>query len=290
MNSNETTVSENTSINYEEAMDMLLKSLEKSEVFQLRRHITKMVLSVGGVLFVLNIFIMAHVISLIKDTSAIKEEIHGLQQMIIQQEETQPIVEEPIVEETVEDENADNTDNINEIAQEYFTVMTELMARQECTEDWYLDYKETVSEYSDIIGAPDRLEDVFTPDELTLFQKCVETETHGGTFWSKVNVANVILNRVNNPNKWANNITGVITAPNQFAYSNGAITESTKLAIEYAYQFADTTQGAEFFNTGDPNTGHNATRIYVFTDDIGHSFFKDATNYSSNDNDDDSVG
>lgn len=282
------------SLNYEEAMDMLLKSLEKSEVFQLRKHITKMILGVGAVLFALDIFIMGYIISLVDTTSAVKENITVLQQLAVQSEAQPPTVE-PIPEniETVSD---NSSNNMVSIAQEYYVVMNELMSRQECTEEWYIEYKALIDEYSDSVGEPDQLNQVFSESELALFYSCVETEVHGGSFAAKVNVANVILNRLNNEDKWGDTLTKVITSPNQFAYNRTSINESTKLAIEYAYQFPDTTQGAEYFNKGDASTGSNASLIYLFTDDAGHSFFKSKNKLDNDDvlinidDNDDSVG
>lgn len=277
MNSTDST---KPSINYEEAMDMLLRSMEKSEVFQLRRHITKMVLGVGAVLLIFDIFIMGQILTLVENVASMKENVGVLQQLAVQ--EVQPPVIEPIPEEETEQPIPDN-EQIVTIAQEYYVAMNDLMDRQECTEEWYLEYKALIDEYADSVGAPDDLTQVFTQEELNLFYACVETEVHGGSFASKVNVANVILNRLNNEDKWGNDLTTVITSPGQFTYHRTKIEDSTKLAVEYAYQFEDTTQGAEFFNSGSPNT---SSSTYLFTDEAGHSFYSGTkTNYITDDND-----
>lgn len=264
MNSNE--ISSKHQIDYEEAMNMLLKSMEKSEVFQLRKHITKIVLGMGAVLLVFDIFIMGYVMSLVENTTILKENVSVLQTLAVQ-EVTPPVVEHIPVEEA--EPVSDNNQMIS-IAQEYYIVMNDLMKRQECTEEWYLEYKALIDEYADTVGAPDDLTQVFSEEDLNLFYRCIETEVHGASFAAKVNVANVILNRMNNPNRWGDTLSEVITSPGQFAYGKTVISDTTKLAAEYAYQFEDTTQGAEFFNSGEPNKNSSS---YLFTDEAGHSFY-----------------
>lgn len=284
MDFNEITETNKHNINYEEAMDMLLKSMEKSEVFQLRQHITKIVMGVGAVLFAIDMFLMGYVVSLVDNTASIKADVTTLQQLAIQ--DTQPPVVEPIPPEEPKELESSAIDNkeIITIAQEYYVVMNDLMDRQECTEEWYLEYKALIDEYADIIGSPDDLTQVYSQDELNLLYSCIETETRGASFASKVNVANVIFNRLNNPDKWGSDLTTVIASPGQFAYHNVLVADDTKLAAEYAYQFEDTTQGAEFFNSGKPNP---SSPTYLFTDEAGHSFYsgeKTKTNYSTTEN------
>lgn len=273
------------SINYEEAMDMLLRSMEKSEVFQLRKHITKMVLGVGAVLLVFDIFIMGQLLTVVENQTSMKENVSVLQQLAVQ--DVQAPTVEPIPEEEVKpvidpEKLKEEYEQMVTIAQEYYVAMDALMDRQECTEEWYLEYKALIDKYADTIGSPDDLTQVFSQEELDLFYSCVETEVHGGSFASKVNVANVVLNRLNNEDRWGDSLTEVITSPGQFTYHRTNISDSTKLAVEYAYQFEDTTQGAEFFNSGSPNTNSNS---YLFTDEAGHSFYSGTkTNYISDDN------
>ena len=268
------------SIDYEEAMDMLLKSMEKSEVFQLRKHISKMVLGVGVILLIFDIFIMGQLLTIVENMTSMKENMGVLQQLAVQ--DVQAPVKEPIPEEEKDESVIEDTEQIATIAQEYYVAMNDLMARQECTEEWYLEYKALIDKYADTIGAPDDLTQVFSQTDLDYFYSCVETEVHGASFAAKVNVANVILNRLNNKDRWGDTITEVVTSPGQFTYHRTNITDTTKLAVEYAYQFEDTTQGAEFFNSGTPNTGSST---YLFTDDAGHSFYSGTkTNYEDTDN------
>ena len=58
-------------------------------------------------------------------------------------------------------------------------------------------YKDLVNEYSEWVEAPKTIYDVFSPDEIYLMQRCVETETFQRDFNSKCNVASVIFNRLN---------------------------------------------------------------------------------------------
>ena len=274
-------VSNKPSINYEEAMDMLLKSMEKSEVFQLRKHITKMVLGVGAVLLIFDIFIMGQLITTTENLASMKENVGVLQQLAVQ--DVQPPVVEPIPEdEQKPTTEVEDDDTMTSIAQEYYVAMNDLMDRQECTEEWYLEYKALIDKYADTVGSPDDLTQVFSDTDLNYFYSCVETEVHGASFAAKVNVANVILNRLNNEERWGDSIEEIVTSPGQFTYHRTKITDTTKLAVEYAYQFEDTTNGAEFFNSGTPNT---SSSTYLFTDDAGHSFYSGTqTNYSNTDN------
>ena len=121
----------------------------------------------------------------------------------------------------------------------------------------------------------DSLYDRFTNDDIMMMFSCVETEAYGGSFAGKVNVANVILNRVNDPNRWANTLTGVITGPGQFTYGRLTISDETRLACEYAYLFPDTTQGAEYFNKGAPDISANAGLVFIFEDELGHKLYND---------------
>lgn len=290
-----------TSIDYEEALDMLLKTMEKSEVFQLRRHISKLGILVGGILFLMNIISMGYIISLKTEVAAIKE-IDSVNQQLLVTETTQepaPVEEEieppaAVIELPQEllDEEAKELK-----MQEYVIALTEVMSRQECTETWFKEYLDLTTEYEDVIDMPDQLADVFNNNEIALIYSCVETEVHGGDFASKVNVANVIFNRLDS-GKWGDTVHSVIQAPNQFSYNKSVAQDSTKLAAQYAYLFADTTQGALYFNRGNASTPENQGYEYIFTDDAGHSFFKnkDQTNYNSNEidtddlSDDNSVG
>lgn len=295
-----------TPIDYETAMNMLLKSLEKSEVFQLRKHISKTVIGATILIFIIEIFMMGHIISIAKDTAAMNENISALQTMVMKVEqdveddsEPQPPIVEPIPTPIdAEKEPLTTEETINEI-EAYYKAMTDLLIRQECTEEWFVEYKALLDEYKDIIDVPEQLADVYPENEILALEHCVEAEAHGGSLASKVNIANVIYNRTNDPDNWGDTFTSVINSPGQFSTTQPTITETTKLACEYAFLFPDTTDGAEYFNRGGPTDPSNQSLIWIMEDDIGHNFYKksnkllyenniDTTNL--NDNDDDSVG
>lgn len=293
MDFDETTVSEKSSINYEEAMDLLLKSMEKSEVFQLRKHISKLGILICAILLCMDFILMGYVIGTYTTTKTIQNDISVVQQLLIQ-EPQQPTVE-PIPEEDKTSFSQEEFEREMEEAykkgyiegQEYASALINLTKDKECTEEWYNEYKALTGQCPEVFDAPESISDVVSADELMLFCRCVETECHGAPFECKVNVANVIINRLNTPNKWGDTITEVITSPNQFAYSKTSVENSTIAAVEYAFQFEDTTQGAVKFNSNAPNT---SSPNYLFTDECGHSFYSDTeTNYNSTE-DDDAVG
>ena len=291
MSSNETTVTNSEHINYEEAMDMLLKGLEKSEVFQLRKHISKLSILVCGILLCMDFILMGYIVNTRTTTETIQSDIDVIQQLLIQ--ETEKPVEEPISEDnktTISIEEFER--ECEEARKEGFITgqeYTTLMKDRECTEEWYSEYKAVTGQSPEVFDTPESISDIISADELMLFCRCVETECHGASFECKVNVANVILNRLNSPSKkWGSTITEIITSPNQFAYGKTSVENSTISAVEYAFQFEDTTQGAVKFNSNAPNT---SSSNYLFTDECGHSFYSDAeTNYVEKEDDDDAVG
>lgn len=111
----------------------------------------------------------------------------------------------------------------------------------------------------------------YTQNDIDYFYRCVETECHDCSFEAKVNVANVILNRVAS-DRFKDSVYEVVTSPNQFAYHRTQIAESTKLAVEYAILFEDTTNGALFFHSG-KKTDTFSNSEYIFSDDAIHHFY-----------------
>lgn len=137
---------------------------------------------------------------------------------------------------------------------------------------WFTLYKEVEEEYSDYFGKADNVYDCFTEEQINMMWKCIETETYQCNFNSKVNVACVILNRIENEQFPLDPIE-IITSPNQFAYGRNIITEDTKLALEYAYMIEDTTNGCIAFRSDcSPNEWNGWTK--QFTDESGHTFYK----------------
>ena len=137
---------------------------------------------------------------------------------------------------------------------------------------WFILYKLMQEQYSDYIDPSETIYDYFTDEQITMMQKCIETETYQCPFDAKVNVACVILNRVEHEQFPLDPIE-IITSPNQFAYGRNIITEDTKLALEYAFSIEDTTDGCIAFRSDcSPNEWNGWTK--QFTDESGHTFYK----------------
>ena len=180
---------------------------------------------------------------------------------------------EPTVIKTKDDYMADYYAELADLEER---TMARILEYQEPTEEWYETYDE-VNEMFEEVGQPDEAEEVYVDEDINYLYRAVETEVHGGTFEAKVNVANVILNRVNS-SKFPNTLKGVVTQSGQFKYNKTNVTEETVNAVNYAYAFADTTNGALYFNAGKAKASWNGAP-YIFTDTVGHSFYgeKDAT-------------
>lgn len=140
-------------------------------------------------------------------------------------------------------------------------------------EKWFIAYKALVRKYKDAIDPPLTIYDYYTDEEIYLIQRAVETECYDQDFESKVNVANVVINRINS-GSFGDTIEEVITEENQFVYGRKIITESTILAVEYAASIEDTTDGCIAFRSGEkPEAWYGW--IYDFTDDSGHHFYRE---------------
>ena len=152
--------------------------------------------------------------------------------------------------------------------------MQEKMSEIESIEDnkeWFLAYKDIVFEYAEWIDQPETIFDYYTEDEVRLICRVVETEAYQCDFDSKVNVANVVLNRIES-GEFGDTVEEVVTTENQFAYGRKALTEDTILAVMYAYEIIDTTNGALYFHSND-TTDTFCGKTYIFTDDAGHNFY-----------------
>lgn len=138
--------------------------------------------------------------------------------------------------------------------------------------EWFKTYKELSQEYTEWINLPETVYDAFSEEEVNLICRVVETETYQCDFDSKVNVANVVFNRLED-GRFGDTITEVITTPKQFAYWRKVITEDTIWAVMYAYETLDTTQGALYFHSfKEPKETFNRAS-YLFSDDAVHHFY-----------------
>lgn len=138
--------------------------------------------------------------------------------------------------------------------------------------EWFIAYKNIINKYSDTLDPPETIYDVYSEEEIYIMQRCIETETYGCDFLSKVNVANVILNRIEHES-FPDNPIDVVTAANQFTYGRENITEDTVLALEYAFMMPDTVDGAIYFHSNSFSETFNGAE-WIFTDDAGHHFYK----------------
>lgn len=161
------------------------------------------------------------------------------------------------------------------MAEELFQRSAELNKIKEegylSNKEWFLLYKDLIHEYADYCDPPETIYDVYTEDEIFYIQRMIETEVYGGDFDSKVNVANVALNRIND-DSWGDTPIEVITKPGQFAYYRTTITEETILALEYAYEIEDTTGGALYFRSDIAPATWNG-KSFKFKDNVGHAFY-----------------
>lgn len=180
--------------------------------------------------------------------------------------------EEVSVESRTIDERA-YYDFIESIIKEAQCKMKEIESIED-KEQWFIAYKKIIDEYRHIIDPPLTIYDYYTDEEIYLIQRVVETECYDQDFISKVNVANVVINRIEIGGEFGDTVEEVITTENQFSYWRRNITESTVLAIEYAYQIEDSTDGCIAFRSDEnPDVWHGWE--YVFTDSSGHHFYRE---------------
>ena len=137
--------------------------------------------------------------------------------------------------------------------------------------EWFLAYKAIIHEYDSIIDPPETIYDYCTDEEINLICQVVETETYQCEFSSKVNVANVVFNRLEH-GEFGETIEEVVTSKNQFAYARKNISEDTILAVEYAFMMEDTTNGALFFHSN-KKTNTFCGNEFIFQDEAGHNFY-----------------
>jgi hypothetical protein len=156
---------------------------------------------------------------------------------------------------------------------EYFLKMLELDCGEISKQEWYESYKKLVEEYGEYLETPETVYDVFTDEEIYLIQRVVETETYQCGFDSKVNVASVIFNRIKD-GRFGNSVKDVITRPGQFAYGKKSVSETTVLAVEFAYEIGDTTGGCIAFRS-DRRPEKWGKWVYHFSDSAVHHFYKE---------------
>lgn len=154
-----------------------------------------------------------------------------------------------------------------------------LLGESSYTEQEYSNYKDILFMYMNTFNKTETIFDIFTEEELQLIYRTVETEVYDKDFISKVNVANVIFNRYDSEDY--GDITNIITSPNQFAYHRTEITDDTVLAVIYAFEMEDTTNGCLGFRSGYKpeiwKISSYCTWYKQFEDKAGHAFYNNIT-------------
>lgn len=128
-----------------------------------------------------------------------------------------------------------------------------------------------------------RLEEPLTEEELEILHTIVEAEATGGTIEDKKNVTHVIINRMLSES-FPDDVESIVFQEKQFApirdgrYYEVTVTEETVVAVEQALIEEDSTEGALFFclfdNVAKESTkGWFKTLNYIFTDELGHSYY-----------------
>ena len=183
----------------------------------------------------------------------------------------EPVLLSGITYELVIEEVVEEPDPYEIAIQEMQEEMKEIESIED-NKEWFLAYKDIVFKYAKWINPPETIYDYFTEDEVRLICRVVETETYQCDFDSKVNVANVVLNRIES-GEFGETVEDVITTESQFAYGREVITEDTILAVMFSFEIKDTTNGALFFHSNEKTDTFNGAN-YIFTDGVGHHFYK----------------
>lgn len=166
------------------------------------------------------------------------------------------------------------TINIEEIAERRKTERLAEISDIDDKREWFLAYKEIVSDYDTILDLPDTIYDVFTKEELDFLFRVVQAEVgdEESTFEQKVNVARVIFNRLGHK-KFPDTLNEVLTQENQFSvvsskkYQKVEVSGEIILACEYAYQI-ESGSDLLFFDC------NNALKFEFVKNDGIHNFYK----------------
>lgn len=157
------------------------------------------------------------------------------------------------------------------IAQEmYYSLFDELDSTEdENLEEWFHKYQILAEKYD---KDRDRLEYIFSEEEIQLMWQVIETEAYDATFIQKANVANVLLNRFQSLDYAYLDMIEVITEKNQFTYHRTKITQSTKDALIFAFEVKDTTDGCVAFRSDKKVDNWHAWEYAMY--DGAHWFYK----------------
>ena len=185
-------------------------------------------------------------------------------------EEVEPVLLSDVTYEIVFEEVIEEPDPYEIAIQKMQEEMKEIEVIED-NKEWFLAYKDILFKYAKWIDPPETIYDYFTEDEVRLICRVVETETYQCDFDSKVNVANVVLNRIES-GEFGETVEEIVTTENQFAYGRETITEDTILAVMYSFEIIDTTKGALYFHSNE-KTDTFCGRDFIFQDSAGHNFY-----------------
>lgn len=179
------------------------------------------------------------------------------------------VVEKPIANETKE---IIETKSLEQIMMDSFYDEMESISDTKDKREWFIRYKCIIEKYADIVDTPETIYDYFTDEELDSLFKVVQAEIgDSDDFIQKVNVANVIFNRLEHE-RFPDTLAEILVYDQFSPISDGRyeevdVTEDTILACEYAFMIEDTTDGCLFFDS-------NETLNYkpVFEDGV-HNFY-----------------
>lgn len=211
-----------------------------------------------AILFIMCGCVAAFFVSFTVSFDSVADE--DIEQVVINSEE---ISNEVVIEETITHEDVEE-----QIRQRAVAEINSLDDSDKL--EFFKQYKELEQKYANYIDKAESIYDVFSNEELNTLFSCVETETHGCDFESKVNVAAVIYNRLDN-GEFPDDILDIITSKKQFAYGRDDIDESTILACEYAYQFPTDADNALFFHSNEKTNTFNG-REYIMSDSSHHFY------------------
>ena len=131
------------------------------------------------------------VVSLVIPISYINDKNHNTNDVYV----VEPVLLSDITYEIVVEEVVEEQDPYEIAIQEMQEKISEIESIED-NKEWFLAYKDIVFEYSEIINPPETIYDCLTEEEINLICRVVETETFECDFVSKVNVANVVFNRL----------------------------------------------------------------------------------------------
>ena len=145
---------------------------------------------------------------------------------------------------------------------------------------WFVEYKKLAKEYEKYIGKRVTIYDTYSEDEIEFLMRIVEAEVTGNKYFiNKAHVVSVIFNRLIN-DEFPNDIYSILTDKHQFStyssgrYMNVKVTNTTRLACEYVFEFGDTTNGALYFDSKMENSWAYGVQELIMVDEVGHSFYR----------------